>query len=46
MEQSLAKSTLVDSVAKRVMEMMKGEGAAPVTGKKKPLDEDLLEPIR
>lgn len=48
MEQSLAKSALVDSVAKRVMEMMKGEGkeAAPSKSKGGHQDDNLLEPIR
>lgn len=46
MEQSLAKSTLVDSVAKRVMELMKGVTGDAPTGKKKVMEDDLLEPIR
>lgn len=47
MEQSLAQSTLVDSVAKRVMEMMNQVTTPAVPGQKKILpDKDLLEPLR
>lgn len=47
MEQSLAQSTLVDSVAKRVLEMMNQVTTPAVPGQKKVLpDKDLLEPLR
>lgn len=46
MEQTLAQSTLVDSVAKRVMEMMNQVTTPVAAGKKMLPDKDLLEPIR
>lgn len=47
MEQTLAQSTLVDSVAKRVMEMMQAQNGAKAEGSpKKGFDKDLMEPLR
>lgn len=46
MEQTLAQSTLVDSVAKRVMEMMNQVTSPAAVGKKMLPDKDLLEPLR
>jgi hypothetical protein len=46
MEQSLAQSTLVDAIAKRVMEMMQSPAKGEAALKKGSLDKDLMEPIR
>lgn len=46
MEQSLAQSTLVDAIAKRVMEMTQSSGKMDSAPKKGGIDKDLLEPIR
>lgn len=46
MEQTLAQSTLVDSVAKRVMEMMNALTAQARGDGKKAVDKDILEPLR
>lgn len=46
MEQTLAQSTLVDSVAKRVMEMMNAATAPSGVAKKSLPDKDILEPLR
>lgn len=48
MEQSLAQSALVDSVAKRVVEMMKNpnKDESPIGKRKGNSPEDILEPLR